>query len=93
MGKYNRPTLKEKLAHYTGVAKGEIPTKANSKFSVEEQKAYARGQRDARNESRRIWKSKHSTAAEKKAYREKKAAERAARKAAMQSAYVTLSRC
>ncbi len=79
-----RFSLKEKLAHYTAVAKGDTPTKADSKYSDAEQKAYARGQRDARNESRRVWKSKNSTAAEKKAYKAKKAAERAARKAAMQ---------
>ncbi len=79
-------SLKEKLAHYTAVAKGEKPTKAKSKFTEAEQKAYARGQRDARNESRRVWKNKNSTELEKQAYKDKKAAERAARKAAKQAA-------
>ena len=75
-----RFSLKEKLAHYTAVAKGEKATKADSKYSDAEQKAYARGQRDARNESRRVWKSKNSTELEKQAYKDKKAAERAERK-------------
>lgn len=47
--------LKQKLRHYTDVAKGVKPVKATSKFSEAEQKAYARGQRDARNESKRIY--------------------------------------
>ena len=76
-----RFSLKEKLAHYTAVAKGEKAVKKDSKYSEAEQQAYARGQRDARNESRRIWKSKNSTAMEKQAYKDKKAAERAERKA------------
>ncbi len=76
-----RFSLKEKLSHYTAVAKGEKPTKTDSKYSDAEQKAYARGQRDARNESRRVWKSKNSTDLEKQAYKDKKAAERAERKA------------
>ena len=74
-------SLKEKLAHYTAVAKGTKPTKAKSKFTEAEQKAYARGQRDARNESRRVWKSKNATKSEKQAYKDKKAAERAEYKA------------
>lgn len=74
-------SLNEKLSHYTAVAKGEKATKKGSSFSEAEQRAYARGQRDARNESRRVWKSKNSTAAEKKAYKDKKAAERAERRA------------
>lgn len=79
--KKKRFSFKEKLSHYTAVANGEKATKASSNFSESEQRAYARGQRDARNESRRVWKSKNSTEAEKKAYKDKKAAERAERKA------------
>ena len=75
-------TLNEKLKHYTEVATGAKPTKDGSKFTDAEQRAYARGQRDARNESRRVWKNKNSTDIEKQAYKDKKAAERAARKAA-----------
>lgn len=72
--------LKDKLKHYTAVAKGEKAVKADSKYSEAEQRAYARGQRDARNESQRVWKSKNSTDKEKQAYKDKKAAERAERK-------------
>ena len=74
-------SLKEKLAHYTAVAKGEKVTKQDSKYSSAEQKAYARGQCDARNESRRVWKWKNSTPMERQAYTDKKAAERAERRA------------
>lgn len=74
-------TLNEKLEHYSNVASGEKAVKADSKFTEAEQRAYARGQRDARNESRRVWKSKNATAVEKQAYKDKKAAERAERKA------------
>lgn len=72
--------LKEKREHYTAVAKGEKAVKADSKYSEAEQRAYARGQRDARNEAARVWKSQNSTAEEKQAYKDKKAAERAERK-------------
>lgn len=64
---------KEKLEHYTGICNGEIPTKSDSKFTDIEQKAYARGQRDARNEQRRIFAAKNSTPEEKEAYRLRKA--------------------
>lgn len=74
-------SLKEKLKHYTKVANGKKKTKSESKYSDAEQKAYARGQRDARNEQRRIWKSNNSTPEEKQAYKDKKAAERAEYKA------------
>lgn len=43
-------TPKERRAHYTAVASGAKPVKANSQFSEEVQRAYARGQRDALNE-------------------------------------------
>lgn len=71
---------KEKRIHYTQVANGTKPVKQDSKFSEAEQRAYARGQRDARNESARITKYKNSTELERAAYKEKKAAERAAYK-------------
>ncbi len=66
-------SLKEKLKHYTEVANGKKKTKSESKYSDAEQKAYARGQRDARNEQRRIWKSNNSTPEEKQAYKDKNA--------------------
>lgn len=74
-------TQREKRIHYSQVAKGEKPVKADSKFSEAEQRAYARGQRDARNESARICKYKNSTPLERAAYAERKRAERAAFKA------------
>lgn len=75
-------TQKEKRIHYTQVANGEKAVKQDSKFSEAEQRAYARGQRDARNEAARITKYKNSTELERAAYRQKKAAEHAAYKAA-----------
>lgn len=48
-------TMNEKLAHYSSVAKGEKAVKQTSKFTSAEQIAYARGQRDARNEQRKIF--------------------------------------
>ncbi len=71
---------KEKLAHYTAVANGDKPTKAESKFSQKEQQAYARGQRDARNEANRIYAYKNSSELERQAYAERKKEERALRK-------------
>ena len=44
-------TPKEKKDYYTGVANGSIAPKENSKYSAQSQIDYARGQRDARNES------------------------------------------
>ena len=70
--------LKEKLKHYTAVASGEKAVKADSDYSEAEQSAYARGQRDARNESRRIYASQHSTSEQKESYKLKKARERLA---------------
>jgi hypothetical protein len=61
-------SLKEKLAHFTAVAKGEKATKSGSKFSDAEQRAYARGQRDARNESHVIHALKNSTPEQQKAF-------------------------
>lgn len=72
---------KEKRIHYSQVASGAKAVKSNSKYSEVEQRAYARGQRDARNESARITKYKNSTPEERAAYKQKKAAERAAWKA------------
>lgn len=71
-----RFSMKEKLKHYTNVANGTEAVKADSKYSPAEQKAYARGQRDARNESNRIYASKNSTPEQKESYRLKKARER-----------------
>ena len=79
-------TQKEKRIHYSQVASGEKAVKANSKFSEAEQRAYARGQRDARNESARICAFKNSTPEQRKAYNEKKAAERAAYNASKKGA-------
>lgn len=69
---------KDKLAHYTAVAKGEIATKPNSNFTEAEQRAYARGQRDARNENRRIFAAKNSTPEQKESLRLKRAKARVA---------------
>ena len=74
-----RFSLKEKRKHYTEVANGTKPTKANSKFNEAEQRAYARGQRDALNESARI--TKNSTPEERAAYKAQKRIEREAYKA------------
>lgn len=73
-------SLKEKLLHYTDVARGEKSVKETSKFSENEQRAYARGQRDARNEGRRVWASMHASEADKQAYKERQEANRAAYK-------------
>lgn len=69
-------TNKEKLNHYTKVAKGEKDTKHDSKFSEAEQRAYARGQRDARNEARSQYKWKNSSADERLEYEVLKAERR-----------------
>ena len=74
-------TQKEKRKHYTAVANGEKPVKATSKFTEAEQRAYARGQRDALNESARITAYKNSTDEERAAYKEKRRQEREAYKA------------
>lgn len=68
---------KEKRIHYSQVADGSKAVKSGSKYSDAEQRAYARGQRDARNESRRICAYKNSTPEQRDAYRQKRAAERA----------------
>lgn len=67
---------KEKRQHYTDIANGTKPVKSDSKFSEAEQRAYARGQRDARNENARIFASKNSTPEQKESYRLKKARQR-----------------
>ena len=71
---------KEKRIHYSQVASGVKAVKSNSKFSEAEQRAYARGQRDARNESARICAYKNSTPEQRQAYKAKRAAARAAYK-------------
>lgn len=55
MSKRNRFTWKEMLQHYTDVASGKTPTKKKSKYSDQEQKSYAKGQRDAMNRQRGIF--------------------------------------
>lgn len=75
-----RFTQKAKEDHYTKVAKGVKATKKGSKFTKKEQMAYARGQMDARNEAKRNWAYKNATPQERKAYRDKKRAEREAYK-------------
>lgn len=83
-----RRSQKEKRIHYTQVAKGEKPVKENSKFTAEQQIAYAQGQRDARNEAARITAYKNSTPEQRKAYQEAQAAKRKAyleRKAALEA--------
>lgn len=49
-------STKERYEHYKAIAKGEGDVKQDSKFSEEEQRAYARGQVAAREESYRIYK-------------------------------------
>lgn len=44
-------TPKEKLAHYAAVANGSAPVKQSAKYGAREQRAYARGQADARREN------------------------------------------
>ena len=73
-----RFSQKEKRKHYTDVANGTVPVKANSKFTAAEQQAYARGQRDARNESAAIYAAKNSTPEERESHRLRKARERVA---------------
>ena len=66
-------TSKEKLKHYDKVAKGEKKVKSNSKFSKDEQIAYAKGQRDARLESQRIFAIKNATPEQREAFKKKQA--------------------
>lgn len=73
-------SLKEKLLHYTDVAQGAKEVKADSKFSEAEQRAYARGQRDARNESRRVWAIVNASDADRQAYKAKQDTNRKANK-------------
>lgn len=64
----------EKLKHYTQIANGTKLVDLGSKYTMGEQIAYARGQRDARNEARRIFAIKNATPEQRKAYKEKKKA-------------------
>lgn len=64
---------KDKRKHYSDVANGTVLTKPDSKFTEAEQRAYARGQRDARNENARIFASKNSTPEQKESWRLKRA--------------------
>ncbi len=69
-------SLKSILEHYTAVAKGQKQVKANSKYSEAEQRAYARGQMDARNQSKRLFAFSNATPEQRQAYK----AQRKARK-------------
>ena len=74
-------TWKEKRKHYTDVANGTKPVKANSKFTPEEQRAYARGQRDAMNDAavgHMLGKNSTLSEAEKLSFKEKRKAARQA---------------
>lgn len=51
----------ERRAHYKAVATGEIAPKSDSKFSAEEQKAYAQGIVDEDNRQRRVYAYKNAT--------------------------------
>lgn len=73
-------TKKEKREYYTKKAKGEIAPKKESKYSEAEQLAYARGQRDARNDimvGEMLGKNSKLSDAEKKAFKERRKAQRA----------------
>ncbi len=48
-------TPKERRAHYNAVAYGNAAVKADSKYSESEQRAYAKGQADARNEQAKVY--------------------------------------
>ncbi len=66
-------TPKERRAHYNAVAYGNAAVKADSKYSESEQRAYAKGQADARNEqAKAAVLGKHSSlsAAEKEKIRQ-----------------------
>ena len=63
---------KEKLDHYTKIANGQKKVKGDSKFTEAEQIAYARGQRDARNEGIRQYAYKNSTPEQREAYKQKR---------------------
>ncbi len=74
-------TTKQKREHYTGVANGTIPTKKDSKYTDAEQRAYARGQRDALNDQavgHILGKNSKLSAEEKQAFKDKRKAERKA---------------
>lgn len=65
-----RFSLKEKLAHYKAVAQGKKPTKAVSKFTEFQQRAFAEGYVNARNEQNRIYAYKNATPEERKAFKQ-----------------------
>ncbi len=74
-------TNKEKRKHYTNVANGTKAVKANSKYSEAEQRAYARGQRDARNDQmigHMLGKNSTLSEAEKQSFKDKRKAKRQA---------------
>ena len=67
-------SFKSKLDHYSSVAKGQKEIKANSKYSEAEQRSYARGQMDARNESKRLFAFSKATPEQRAAYKEQRKA-------------------
>ena len=67
---------KQKHEHYTQIANGTKKVKDTSKYSEAEQIAYARGQRDARNEQRRIYAYNNATPLEREAYKNKRKEEK-----------------
>lgn len=69
---------KERKEHYTAVASGTTPVKSGSKFSADEQKAYARGIRDEMNRNSRIFAFKNATDKQRAQYAATRAAKRAA---------------
>lgn len=68
--------FKDKHKHYTDVASGKEPVKQDSKYSEAEQRAYARGQRDAMNEARRVTAYKNASQKQREEYAAKRAVER-----------------
>ena len=76
MGGWRPFNQRDKLEHYTAIAKGDKAVKSSSKFSEAEQRAYARGQRDARNENNRIFAMKNVTPEQRQAYKEARKAKR-----------------
>ena len=74
-------TNKEKRKHYTEVANGTKPVKATSKYTEAEQRAYACGQRDARNDQmigHMLGKNSTLSEAEKQSFKDKRKAARQA---------------
>lgn len=75
---FKRMSWKEKRKHYTDVASGVVPVKSGSKFTESEQRAYARGQRDARNEAARNYAYKNATPLQREVHKKIRAERRIA---------------